>query len=67
MNTKDRTEPVQFWVKYSGDRSKIRLGDGLRAVKWIRRGELKNHLVFPNQWENAEKVIEEFREIQENS
>lgn len=54
------TELVQFWVKYEGDRDAIRPGDGIRAIKWIKREDLKNHLIFPNQWENAEKVIEEF-------
>lgn len=54
------TELTQFWVKYNGDESDVRAGDGIRTVKWVTRGELKDHLLFPNQLENAEKVIQEF-------
>ncbi len=54
------TRLTQFWVKFGGDDDDIKPGDGIRQVKWVTREELKTHLVFPNQWENAEKVIGEF-------
>lgn len=58
------TELVQFWVKFKGERNNVKPGDGLRGVKWVKREELKSHLVFPNQWENAERVIEEFCKLE---
>ena len=49
-----------FWIKFTGDKNNLSPKDGLRKIKWVTREELKDHLVFPNQWENAERVIEEF-------
>lgn len=54
------THLTQFWVKFAGELDEARAGDGIKAVKWVTREELKSHLIFPNQWENAEKVIQEF-------
>lgn len=54
------TELTQFWVKFTGTREEVKPGDGIKAVKWVTREELKTHLIFPNQWENAEKIILEF-------
>ena len=54
------TELTQFWVKFTGEDDEVMPGDGIKAVKWVTRDELKTHLVFLNQWENAEKVIKEF-------
>lgn len=51
---------TQFWVKFTDLPTEIKTGDGIRAIKWVSRDELKTHLIFPNQWENAEKVIQEF-------
>lgn len=51
---------TSFWVKFTGDKNNLSPKDGLRKIKWVSRKELKHHLVFPNQWENAEKVIKEF-------
>ncbi len=58
------TELTQFFVKFTGTEDEVRAGDGIRAVKWVTRDELKSHLVFPNQWENAEKVIQEFTKLE---
>ncbi len=54
------TRLTQFWVKFTGSLDEVNAGDGIKAVKWVTRDELKTHLVFPNQWESAEKVIQEF-------
>lgn len=54
------TELTQFWVKYTGIKDEVIPGDGIKSVKWVSREELRAHLVFPDQYENAEKVIEEF-------
>jgi len=54
------TQLTQFWVKYTGTPEEVQAGDGLKDIKWATREELKTHLIFPNQWENAEKVIREF-------
>lgn len=51
---------TQFFVKFTGSPDDIKNGDGIREIKWVSREELKSHLVFPKQWENAEKVIREF-------
>jgi putative (di)nucleoside polyphosphate hydrolase len=54
------TQLTQFWVKFNGNPDEVKPGDGIRTVKWVIGDELKSHLVFPNQWKNAEKVILEF-------
>lgn len=54
------TELTQFWVKFTGTPDEARPGNGIKAIKWVTREELKSHLIFPDQWENAEKVIKEF-------
>lgn len=51
---------TQFWIAYTGDGSDLIPADGIRQIKWVTREELPAHLVFPNQLENAEKVISEF-------
>lgn len=54
------TELTQFLVKFTGDPDEVKPGDGINAVRWVTKEELKTHLIFPGQWENAEKVIQEF-------
>lgn len=54
------TQLTQFWVKFTGDKDEVKAGDGIRSVKWVTREELKDHLLFPNQMENTEKMIQEF-------
>lgn len=54
------TQLNQFWVKFTGNEDEVRAGDGIRTVKWVTRDELKDHLLFPNQMENTEKMIQEF-------
>ncbi len=54
---------IQFFVKFLGDPDEIKSGDGIRETKWVSREDLKSHLIFRDQWENADKVIKEFEEI----
>ncbi len=44
----------------TGEVNEVKAGDGIRTIKWVTREELKDHLLFPNQLDNAEKVIQEF-------
>lgn len=53
-------ELTQFFVKFQGENNEVNAGDGIRKVKWVDRKELKSYLIFPGQWENAEKIISEF-------
>lgn len=54
------TELTQFWARFNGDENEVKAGDGIRTIKWVTHEELKDHLLFPNQLDNAEKVIQEF-------
>lgn len=56
------THLTQFWVRFTGNEDEVRAGDGIRKVKWVTREELKDYLLFPNQMENTEKVIQEFKD-----
>lgn len=52
-------EITSFWVRFTGDKNELSPKDAIRKIKWVTRSELKNHLVFPNQWQTTEKIIEE--------
>lgn len=54
------TRLTQFWVRFTGNEDEVKAGDGIRAVKWVTRKDLKNHLLFPNQLDQTEKMIQEF-------
>lgn len=54
------TQLTQFWVKFTGNEDEVKAGDGIRTIKWVTRDELKDHLLFPNQMKNTEKMIQEF-------
>lgn len=56
------TQLTQFWVRFNRSESEVKAGDGIRTIKWVTRKELKDYLLFPNQLDNAEKVIQEFSE-----
>ena len=50
----------QFLVRFIGDKDKILLQvEEVRKHKWVKFDELKTHLNFPDQYDNALKVIEE--------
>lgn len=53
-------EMAQFFVLFEGRSEDINPGDGLMEVRWVTRESLKSYLIFPNQFDNAEKIINEF-------
>lgn len=54
------TELTQFWIRFTGNEDEVKAGNGIRTIKWVTRDGLEDHLSFPDQLENAEKVIREF-------
>ena len=52
-------EKYQFIIKFTGVTSDFKLQeDEIKRIKWVKYSELKDHLVFEGQWENAKLVIE---------
>ncbi|MBU1071545.1 hypothetical protein KKG65_04035 [Patescibacteria group bacterium] len=50
----------QFLVRFTGNKKDIRiLEDEIRDYKWVLFEELKDHLLFPNQYGDAVEVIKE--------
>lgn len=44
----------QYLVMFTGDDSEIVLQPNeLRKFKWVKYDELKDHFIFPNQWEKS--------------
>jgi len=57
-------EQVQYLLKFSGVGSEIKPDPKeIKRIKWVKYEDLKNYFVFPNQWETAEKALDEFVEI----
>jgi len=55
-------DKYQFLVKFTGNKEDIKFQkDEIKKIKWITEEELKDHLVFEGQWENAKKVLNNFR------
>ncbi len=53
-------EQTSFLVKFKGKKEDIKIQPKeLRRIKWVEYDELKDHFTFPNQWDNAEKVLRE--------
>ncbi len=53
-------EKYQFIVKFTGDTSDLKLQkDEIKRIKWVKYSELRDHLIFEGQWENAKLVIED--------
>jgi len=56
-------QKVQFLVKFIGSKDEIKKQDEeLKQIKWVKYKDLKKHLIFENQWQNAERVIKELIE-----
>lgn len=54
-------EQKQFLVKFSGIREEITIQEEeLRAAKWVKVDDLKEHLNFKDQWKLSERVLKEF-------
>lgn len=53
-----------FLVKFIGNKEEIKIQpDEIRNLKWVAFEELKDHLIFPDQYQNFLKVYEEFKYI----
>ena len=53
-------EQRQFLVKFIGNPNDVKVDPvELRQIKWVKYDELKDHFVFDNQWNDAEKVLKE--------
>jgi len=51
----------QFVFRYVGDSCDLVIQEEeIRAYKWVKQNELKDCLLFPDQFQNAQKIIEEF-------
>lgn len=49
-----------FLSKFSGEKKELKLQTNeLKAIKWVTLKQLPKHLIFPGQWQAAEKVIKE--------
>lgn len=54
-------EKYQFIVRFTGKKNSLILQETeIRKIKWVAYSELKKHLIFNGQWENAKKVLENF-------
>ncbi len=55
-----------FLVKFIGNKEEIKIQpDEIRELKWVAFDELKNHLLFPGQYQDFLKIYEEFRYVLE--
>ncbi len=53
-------EKFQFVVRFTGDKDDLIIQEEeLKQLKWVPYADLKGHLIFEGQWENAKKVIED--------
>jgi putative (di)nucleoside polyphosphate hydrolase len=53
-------EKYQFVVKFTGSITDFKLQEEeIKQVKWVKYSELRDHLIFGGQWENAKLVIED--------
>ncbi len=51
-------EKYQFIIRFTGNKDSLMLQDEeIRQIKWVPYSELKNHLIFKEQWDNAKEVI----------
>jgi len=52
-----------FLIKVTCDKSKIQIQEEeLKEIKWVKFDELIDHLMFPNQYEDIVKIIEDLDE-----
>jgi len=51
-------EQVQFLIKFTGKTDDFHPDPvEIKNIKWVKYEELQKHFNFPNQWEEAEKVL----------
>jgi 8-oxo-dGTP pyrophosphatase MutT (NUDIX family) len=52
----------QYLVRFTGEKDDINIQkEELKDIKWTPYEELKDHLVFDNQWDSAEETIKDFK------
>ena len=55
-------ENHQYLVEFSGKKEKIKLQEEeIRVIKWVPYRQLKLHMVFDGQWNNARETLEDFK------
>ncbi len=58
---------TQFLIKFTGQKDDIKIDPKeLRQIRWVKREELKDHLHFDHQLEEAERVLEELFDERDN-
>ncbi|MBP6989324.1 NUDIX domain-containing protein [Candidatus Shapirobacteria bacterium] len=54
-------ERVQFLVKFLGEDTDLKpQAEEIRAIKWVFPNELSTYLIFPNQMQKIEMLLNEF-------
>ncbi len=54
-------------LRFVGDKSSIQLDPReVRQAKWVPIKDLSTHLIFPNQFQSAQLVIEEYLQLKPN-
>lgn len=57
-------EQVQFLVKFTGNKEDFDLDPvEIKKIKWVKYEKLVDHFNFPNQWEEAEKMLKSFQKF----
>jgi len=55
-------ERTQFLVKFNGNNKDIKINTSeVIEYKWIKISDLEKYFVFPNQFEKAKKVLNDFK------
>ena len=55
-------ELVHFFVRLTSPEEQVDVkAEEVRKSKWVEYDGLSEHLVFPGQWENTKRAIDEFR------
>ncbi len=53
----------QYLVKFLGNKNEIKACEKeIRLIKWVPYAQLKAHMVFEGQWDNAKETLEDFRD-----
>ncbi|OGM30237.1 hypothetical protein A2630_03370 [Candidatus Woesebacteria bacterium RIFCSPHIGHO2_01_FULL_44_10] len=49
-----------FLVMFTGEKDILPNENEIRRIKWVKYRQLKEHFLFPDQWQIAKKTIAEF-------
>ncbi len=50
---------AQIFVRFRGNKNKLRFNDEIRTHKWVKAQDLKKYLIFPNQYESVKRAIQD--------